>query len=108
MSHPMQPLVRANDGIVRFRHNQIVADMLTHCQRTGLDLNDIAQRDYPPEDRRQLAQLIGYSLSGYHELSYVRDVDALEATKAARAAGIEAQGCRDTGCPIHCDGEDGK
>lgn len=47
-------------------------------------MNSMAYRDYSPEDRRQFAQLIGYSLSGYGELrSYVDDVAyALAETKA--------------------------
>lgn len=65
---PMQPIVVA-DGIVRFKKNQIVSDMLEICQKHGLDLNEIAIRDYEKDDRSQLMQLIGYSVDGYATLS---------------------------------------
>ncbi len=34
-------------------------------------MNDLAVKDFSDEDRCQFAQLIGYSISGYEELSYV-------------------------------------
>jgi hypothetical protein len=36
-------------------------------------MNSLAEHDFSPEDREQFAQLIGYSLSGFGELSYVSD-----------------------------------
>lgn len=71
--HPMQTIEFDAEGIIRFRQNKIVRDLLDHCQKHGLDLNQIATRDYTQADREQLAQLIGYSVSGYNELSYVSD-----------------------------------
>lgn len=72
--HPIQPLAKDQHGVLRFRKNQIVSDLLDLASQHGLDLNKIALADYSDEDRRQLAQLIGYSLSGYSELSsYVDD-----------------------------------
>ena len=62
---PMQPLI---DG--RFKENKIVS----HCLDVGgTDLNKIAVIDFSVEDREQFAQLIGYSLGGYGDLSYVTD-----------------------------------
>jgi hypothetical protein len=63
-SKPMQPLV---DG--RFKENKIV----NYCLDNKTDMNDIARHDFTNEDREQFAQLIGYSLGGYSDLSYVSD-----------------------------------
>lgn len=84
-SHPIQPL-ETYDGALRFKRNQIVSDLLDHAQAHGFGLNEIAHKGYSKEDRQQLAQLIGYSLSGYSELtSYVDDV--AYAAAQAKAAG---------------------
>ena len=70
--HPIQPLEKDTHGVLRFKENAIVRALLD----TGhLDLNAIARMDFSDDDRQQFAQLIGYSLSGYGELSYV-DSDA--------------------------------
>lgn len=98
---PIQPMYRRG-GQIRFHPNQIVDDLLEFAQSKGFGLNEIARRSYSQEDRCQFAQLIGYSLSGYHELSYVSDAHAKEATKAARKIDPKAGGCRDEGCEIHC------
>ena len=76
----MQPVCVCN-GIVRFKSNAIVRHILEYCLH---DLNDIAGLDFTQDDREQFAQLIGYSVSGYHELNYVSD-------ESAKAASIEAR-----------------
>ena len=68
MNHPIQPLELADHDRPRFKKNAIV-DFLV----AGFGLNNLVDRNFPPEDWEQLAQLIGYSLSGFSELSYVRD-----------------------------------
>lgn len=70
MTHPIQPLGDDGDGTVRFKENPIVRYLLDNG---GIDLNAIARRGFAKEDQQQFAQLIGYSLSGYSELSYVTD-----------------------------------
>lgn len=67
---PVQPIVQDDDGVARFKANRIVQYLLDNG---GIDLNSLARIDFPQEDREQFAQLIGYSLSGFGELSYVRD-----------------------------------
>lgn len=62
---PMQPI---DDK--RFVPNRIVQHLLDNG---GIDLNDIAMLSFTNEERMQFAQLIGYSLGGYSELSYVSD-----------------------------------
>lgn len=66
-SFPMQPIVLAEDGVIRFQENRIVRDLL---KTSTLDLNQIALRGYTPAEHMQLAQLIGYSVSGFGDLSY--------------------------------------
>lgn len=84
---PRQPIVLDARGALRFQRNPIVAYLLDWCaQQNGLpgyeqvarplggrapDLNELARMHFSDEDRRQLAQLSGYSLSGYGELPYV-------------------------------------
>ena len=82
--HPTQPVVKV-DGVHRFKVNAIVRDLLDFASPRGMSLNEIAMHKYSAEDRRQFAQLIGYSVSGYGELSYVNDEAWAEAAKAERA-----------------------
>lgn len=80
MKHPMQPIELA-DGIPRFKRNAIV-DFLA----MEFGLNELAAMDFPKEDWEQLAQLIGYSLSGFSSLSYVTD-EAYETAEDAQREG---------------------
>lgn len=70
--NPMQPVERAEDGVIRFKKNRIVRDLLDFASEHGLDLNEIARREYSGDDLSQLSQLIGYSVDGYADLSYRR------------------------------------
>jgi len=89
--NPMQPIAAGDGGPPRFKPNAIVRALLDHGRRTGLDLDRIADMDFTQDDRCQLAQLIGYSLSGYLELSYVTGRHAADAEAAlARPAGDPA------------------
>jgi len=63
--HPMQPIDIFSNGIARFKENKIVS-YLSEGRH-----NEIAAMDFSDEDRMQFAQLIGYSISGYGDLSYV-------------------------------------
>lgn len=67
---PIQPLELDCDGILRFKENAIVRYILDNG---NIDLNHLARLKFNKEDRQQFAQLIGYSLGGYEELSYVTD-----------------------------------
>ena len=73
--HPMQPIIIAEDGRVRFKKNQIVEDLYELHRIHGLNLNEMAVRNYKQEDRNQFAQLIGYSVGGWGTLSYAMDVE---------------------------------
>ena len=73
--NPIQPILRDGDYQPRFKANEIVRYLLAWTTERGLDLNKLAGMDFSNDDRCQFAQLIGYSLSGYSELSYVSDTD---------------------------------
>lgn len=79
--HPMQEVVIAKDGIVRFRENAIVRFLLDNGPN---NLNKIAMMDFSKDDREQLAQLIGYSISGYGDLPYISDKSYSEAAELAQ------------------------
>ena len=82
---PMQPIEDAG-GFLRFKANAIVQHLLsTHL---SCDLNKLSRMDFTDEDRMQFAQLIGYSVGGYADLSYVSD-ESYEAVEKA-ALGIAA------------------
>lgn len=69
---PMQPIVRDEHGVARFRANAIVRFLL---DAGPFDMNTIARLpNIPREDYAQFAQLIGYSVSGYGDLDYALDV----------------------------------
>lgn len=77
MKHPIQPLIEDEDGTIRFKANAIVQYLLDH----GFT-----------DDREQFAQLIGYSHSGYCDLSYASDetVEGAELMKAGIASNSDA------------------
>ena len=76
VTKPMQPLINH-----RFKENKIVR----HClDAGGTDLNKIAMLDFSVEDAEQFAQLIGYSLGGYADLSYVTDESYYRAEKQSK------------------------
>lgn len=70
MTHPIQPLFIDENGTERFKANEIVRYLLDNG---GIDMNDLAVRDFSREDREQFAQLIGYSWSGACDLPYMSD-----------------------------------
>jgi hypothetical protein len=78
--HPLQPIVLDEHGTPRFKANAIVRYLLDNG---GIDLNRLAVLPFDAEDREQLAQLIGYSIGGYAELSYVSDRSYNAAERAA-------------------------
>lgn len=73
--HPNQSIIVDSKGVRRFQQNNIVKFLL---DASGLTLNDLAGLEFDKEDRRQFAQLIGYSVDGYGDLSYAHDDDLLD------------------------------
>lgn len=78
--HPIQPLYKDESGTVRFKANAIVTYLLDNGP---FDMNHLALQDFSQGDREQFVQLIGYSLSGFSDLSYVRDETYETASKMA-------------------------
>lgn len=71
----MQPIVKTASGVVRFQENRIVSAFYEAASNgRKLDLNDIAIRaahgEFTQAEQMQFAQLIGYSVSGFGDLSY--------------------------------------
>lgn len=81
MKHPIQPLVKDPHGVLRFQENKIVSYLLEFARYHGTTLNELAVMPFSREDWQQFAQLHGYSLSGYGELSYVDD-ESFDAAQA--------------------------
>lgn len=91
MKLPQQPLYMTNSGIARFVKNSIVDDLLDFATRRGFGMNEIACREYTPEERMQFAQLIGYSLGGYGDLSYTTDESYNEAVQSCEQLSMAHQ-----------------
>ncbi len=83
--HPMQDIITDEQNVIRFRQNDIIRYLIDNG---SFDLNKICilcnEKGFSNEDQEQLAQLIGYSISGYSDLSYVSDKSY---NKAERRAG---------------------
>ncbi|HEY4358238.1 MAG TPA: hypothetical protein VGN16_21005 [Acidobacteriaceae bacterium] len=77
--HPIQPLVRDKHRVLRFKKNAIVEFLLDNG---SFNMNHIAAMRFSVEDREQFAQLIGYSLSGFGDLDYVRNSTYKRASEA--------------------------
>jgi len=88
MKQPIQPLYMDKHDTLRFQQNAIVRYLLDHG---GIDMNRLAMLPFEDEDRMQFAQLIGYSLSGFGELSYTTNTVYDAAERMARLGITEEQ-----------------
>ncbi len=72
MKHPTQFVYLDVDAVARFKPNAIVKFLL---DRGPFNLNWLMYGpfDFQREDFEQLAQLLGYSVGGFSELSYASD-----------------------------------
>lgn len=78
---PMQPIYQDQNNNDRFVANKIVEWLLDNGSK---NMNDIAIEFYETgndDHLTQFAQLIGYSVNGFSELSYVSDEAFSEAVK---------------------------
>jgi hypothetical protein len=82
INHPIQPLYLDKNGVLRFKENAIVRFLLDNGPH---DLNTLALEKFSQEDEEQFAQLIGYSLSGFGDLSYVSDETYYRADTTSQA-----------------------
>lgn len=78
--HPMQPVYITENGVARFKENKIIQHLF---ETRALDLNVIGCMDFSDEDRMQIAQLLGYSVSGFGDLSYAKNKVIKKADKKA-------------------------
>ena len=74
-----QPLVLDDAGVIRFRENRIIRLLL---DAGPFDLNQIALMAFSDQERQLLAQLIGYSVSGYGDLPYAEGEPTARADRA--------------------------
>jgi hypothetical protein len=81
----MQPLLRDEHGRLRFKSNAVVNALLDHGQSTNCGLNELRMRDFPQEDWEQFYQLIGFSVSGYGDVSVISRKTVNRADKRAAA-----------------------
>ena len=81
--HPNQPIVVAKDGCIRFEENKIVHKLLKFATERGYGLNEIIVEFRDDEDYIQLMQLIGYSVSGYGDLSVIPKKEVKRADRKA-------------------------
>ncbi len=65
--HPMQPIELDEHGTARFKGNTVVQYLL---DAGGIDMNKLAIIPFDQDDRQHFAQLIGYSVCGFGDLSY--------------------------------------
>jgi hypothetical protein len=73
MKHPIQPIAPDAQGVLRFKENAIVRHLLDWAKPRGMGLNEIAAMEFSQDDQEQFWQLIGYSLRGYGDLSFISD-----------------------------------
>ena len=85
MKHPIQPVVKDDRGVERFKENAIVRYLF---DSGACNMNVLARLPFDREDREQFAQLIGYSLSGAGDLSYMSD----ETLSAAEIMSTKVEG----------------
>jgi hypothetical protein len=84
MGHPIQPIVLDESGTPRFKENKIVRFLVDWGRERGMGLNELAAMPFDREDFEQLAQLLGYSVGGFGELSYASDAVYEHAAEEAR------------------------
>lgn len=81
MAFPMQPIILDEQGTARFQENKIVRFLL---DAGPFDMNKLAcLPGISREEREQFAQLIGYSVDGFGELSYASDEVVAQADRIA-------------------------
>lgn len=66
----MQKIYLDDNGTVRFKGNKIVRFLL---EAGPYDLNTLSLMNFDNDDWNQFAQLIGYSICGFSDLSYANE-----------------------------------
>lgn len=81
--HPIQPVIRDVHGTANFKANGIVQLLL---DAGPFDMSQLARMQFSDEDREQFAQLVGYSVDAFSDLSYTSDWAINRANEMAVAA----------------------
>lgn len=80
----MQPIITDPGGVIRFKFNAIIIFLLTEgAAGRRFNLNTIPFDVFPQEDIEQFYQLMGYSVSGYGDLSFISDESVEKADQEA-------------------------
>lgn len=79
--HPVQPLIKDEDGVLRFKANKIVRFLK---DQSKFDLNTLHDMPFSTEDWVQFNQLCGYTLFGWEDLSYVTAEDKKRVAKVSK------------------------
>ena len=87
-THPMQPVIMDQHNIIRFQRNQIIQDVAAAAfVGRQLSINQIivnvAQGEYTKNDWEQFSQLTGWSVSGYNDITYIREKSKNKASAKA-------------------------
>jgi len=77
---PLQPVYKDEHGTLRFKANSIIRYLLDNA---GIDMNTLATLPFSQAEREQFASLIGYSLGGFADLSYVSEEACMTAARMA-------------------------
>jgi hypothetical protein len=78
---PLQPIYKDEHGVYRFRANEITRWLVDSHKAT---LNTIMSRHTSKASQEQFAMLIGHSVEGFYELSYVREKTRRRVEKALK------------------------
>ena len=62
-THPMQPVERGDDGIVRFKQNAIIHHLVD-------SLNSLSMMDFSTKDQMHFAQPLGMPVERFAELGF--------------------------------------
>lgn len=85
--NPNQPIIWTDDECIRFKKNKIVDYILDVASAGGYTLNNICGdfdvHGKDQDDYKQLMQLIGYSVSGYGDLSTIPKAEVRRADSVA-------------------------
>ncbi len=92
---PQQPIVETN-GVRHFKENRMIRYILN---RSKEDMNTLYDAPFSIEERCQFAQLIGYTVDGYNELSYTTVALGQRSEGTAAASGA-TQFPRFDPCPL--------
>lgn len=94
-----------DDTLARFRANAIVKFLMNFAWGKGVGLSELRDMPWSQEDWDQFCQLIGYSLDGYHEMSFLSDEAKVRADVEYRRLTkkhLPACGSRLGGCVKGC------